>query len=40
MDMIIWLGVFAALVAAVWMAAPYHNRIIENREINIDKPWD
>jgi hypothetical protein len=38
MEMIIWLAVSVAVAVLVWLAAPHHQRIIDNREIDIEKP--
>ena len=40
MEMIVWLGVLAAFGLLLWLAAPHHQRIIDNRDIGMDKPWD
>jgi hypothetical protein len=37
LDIIIWLIVMAIVIGVVSMAAPYHNRMIENRpEVVVD----
>jgi len=43
MEMIIWMAVAAFVAALVWMAAPYHSRLmIGNRPViqNQDEAWD
>ena len=32
MESIVWLAILAGVVALLWLAALYHNRIIGNRE--------
>lgn len=34
MDMILWLGIAAAVAIAVRMAAPYHHRLIDGRDVS------
>jgi hypothetical protein len=34
MDMILWLGIAAAVAIAVRMAAPYHHRLIDSRDVS------
>jgi hypothetical protein len=36
METIIWLGIAAAFAAAVQAVAPYHQRLIERRDIPLD----
>ena len=38
MELIVWLAICAAVAVGVWAAAPYHQSIIENRDIPVDKP--
>jgi hypothetical protein len=42
METIMWMGVAAFVAALVWMAAPYHSRLIDNGPIirNQDEAWD
>ena len=35
MDIIIWVGVMVATAVVVWIAAPYHDRIIGNRDLSV-----
>jgi hypothetical protein len=41
MEMFIWLGVFVVVAVLVRIAAPYHQRLIDNRP-HVDEPynWD
>ena len=40
METVIWFGLAVATAALVWMAAPYHQRLINNRPVVVDKAWD
>jgi hypothetical protein len=40
METVIWLGIAAVFAAAVWLAAPHHQRMIERRNIQVDQSWD
>jgi hypothetical protein len=42
METITWTGAAAFVAALVWMAAPYHSWLIDNRPIiqNQDEAWD
>ena len=40
MEIILWLGVMVAIFVVVSLAAPYHNRIIDNRPKVEPKAWD
>jgi hypothetical protein len=40
MESIIWLVIAAGLAVLVWLAAPYHQRIIERRELPKRETWD
>jgi hypothetical protein len=33
MDTLIWIGIAIGVGAVVWLAAPYHQRIIDNRPV-------
>ena len=37
MDLILWLGIAAVVVLAVWMAAPHHYRMIDDRYVSFDE---
>ena len=39
MDLIIWLTVSAVVALLLWQLAPYHQRIIANRDIHVAK-WE
>jgi hypothetical protein len=34
MDLMLWLGIAAAVAIAVRMAAPYHHRLIDGRDVS------
>ena len=38
MEMLIWLGVMVATGVALWLAAPYHEKMIVHRD-RPDKDW-
>jgi hypothetical protein len=40
MGILIWLGVMVAVGIAVWAAAPYHQRLIAERDIPQKDWWD
>ena len=40
METIFWLVVAAAIFALVAMAAPYHERMIDNRSVPAQRDWD
>ena len=37
MDLLLWLGIAAVVALAVWMAAPHHYRIIDDRDVSYDE---
>ena len=39
METLIWLGAVVVLAIALYLAAPYHHRIIDNRP-RVAKHWD
>jgi len=40
MEILIWLGISAAVLLLVWAAAPHHARIVENRDVPGVESWD
>ena len=40
MELLVWLGISAAVLLLVWAAAPYHNRMVDNRETPAAENWD
>jgi hypothetical protein len=39
METLLWLGAVVVLTVALFLAAPYHQRIIDNRP-RLTKDWD
>ena len=37
MDMILWLGIAAVVALAIWLAAPHHHRMIDDRDVSFDE---
>jgi hypothetical protein len=37
METLVWLGISAAFALLIWIAAPYHQRIINNRDTVVSK---
>ena len=40
MEILLWLAILLAFGVILWLAAPYHNRIIGNRDTALGKSWD
>jgi hypothetical protein len=40
METLIWLGISAAVLLLVWAAAPYHARMVDNRDTPSVETWD
>jgi hypothetical protein len=40
METLIWLGITVAVLLLVWAAAPYHARMVENRDAPNVENWD
>jgi hypothetical protein len=41
MEVIVWTAILLATAAVVWALAPYHQRIIDNRDIvAVPEDWD
>jgi hypothetical protein len=40
MEMLLWLAILVAVGIVLWLAAPYHHRIIDNRDTGLDRSWD
>jgi ABC-type methionine transport system permease subunit len=40
MEILIWLGISAAVLLLVWAAAPHHARMVENRDEPGVETWD
>jgi ABC-type methionine transport system permease subunit len=40
MEILIWLGISAAVLLLVWAAAPHHARMVENRDVPGVETWD
>jgi hypothetical protein len=41
MEVIVWTAILLATAAVVWALAPYHQRIIDNRDIvALPENWD
>jgi len=40
MEILIWLGISAAVLLLVWAAAPYHARMVDNRDTPGVETWD
>jgi hypothetical protein len=40
MEAVLWFVIAVGVAVLVWMAAPYHNRLIENRPVVDSKTWD
>jgi hypothetical protein len=40
METLVWLGIGAAIVFFMWIAAPHHQRIIDNRDTGARKGSD
>ena len=37
MDMFLWLGIAAVVGLAVWMSAPHHHQMIDDRDVSYDE---
>lgn len=41
MEVIVWIAILALTAALVWALAPYHQRIIDNRDtVTVPDNWD
>jgi hypothetical protein len=40
METLIWLGISVAVLLLVWAAAPYHARMVDNRDTPSVENWD
>jgi hypothetical protein len=40
MEISIWIAIALVIAAAVWRAAPYHQRLIANRDLPQKDWWD
>jgi hypothetical protein len=42
MELVIWIGVMIAIGVAVWLAAPYHEKLAHDRTLpsKQEPPWD
>ena len=40
MEVLLWLAVLLAVGVILWLAAPYHHRMIDSRDTGLGKFWD
>ena len=40
MEILLWLAILLAVGIILWLAAPYHHRIISNRDTVLGKSWE
>ena len=40
MEILLWLAILLAVGIVLWLAAPYHHRMIGNRDTELGKYWD
>ena len=39
MEVLLWLAVLLAVEVILWLAAPYHHRMIDSRDTGLGKVW-
>ena len=40
MEILLWLAILLAFAVILWLAAPYHHRMIGTRDTELGKSWD
>ena len=40
MEVLIWTAIILGIALLVWALAPYHQRLIDNRDVIVPDNWD